>query len=152
MAKAMTKNRLIGKIAERASITRKAADDILNLIFEEAAKGASEMKANPVGWFEIYVQNLRRAKKFYESVFQVTLKKLNNPKVDIWAFPSELDQWGRRRSLDQNGRSRLGWQQHHGLFQLRKLLNDGKTRRSIRRACREKEIFHWRVRVYLFCS
>ena len=28
------------------------------------------MKANPVGWFEIYVQDIARAQKFYEAVFQ----------------------------------------------------------------------------------
>src|SRR5690606_24802025 len=28
---------------------------------------------NPVGWFEIYVQDVERAKKFYEEVFQVQL-------------------------------------------------------------------------------
>jgi predicted enzyme related to lactoylglutathione lyase len=26
------------------------------------------MKTNPVGWFEIYIQDMDRAKKFYESV------------------------------------------------------------------------------------
>ena len=28
------------------------------------------MKSNPVGWFEIYVQDMRHAKAFYEAVFQ----------------------------------------------------------------------------------
>ena len=28
------------------------------------------MKNNPVGWFEIYVHDIDRAKTFYESVFQ----------------------------------------------------------------------------------
>jgi predicted enzyme related to lactoylglutathione lyase len=28
---------------------------------------------NPVGWFDIHVSNLNRAKKFYETVFNVTL-------------------------------------------------------------------------------
>ena len=27
------------------------------------------MSANPVGWFEIYVQDINRAKAFYEAVF-----------------------------------------------------------------------------------
>ena len=27
------------------------------------------MNSNPVGWFEIYVQDMNRAKAFYESVF-----------------------------------------------------------------------------------
>jgi len=45
------------------------------------------MKSSPVGWFEIYVQDLDRAKKFYESVFQGKLEKLNSPGLDMWAFP-----------------------------------------------------------------
>lgn len=35
------------------------------------------MKNNPVGWFEIYVQDMARAKQFYESVFQVKLDNLH---------------------------------------------------------------------------
>lgn len=34
---------------------------------------------NPVGWFEIYVQDMERATKFYESVFQVALDTLPLP-------------------------------------------------------------------------
>ncbi|MEB4591331.1 VOC family protein [Candidatus Thiothrix sp. Deng01] len=34
------------------------------------------MKPNPVGWFEIYVQDMARAQAFYESVFQTTLDQL----------------------------------------------------------------------------
>ena len=52
------------------------------------------MKNNPVGWFEIYVQNLDRAKKFYESVFQVKLVKLNSSEIEIWSFPMEMNRWG----------------------------------------------------------
>ena len=32
--------------------------------------------SNPVGWFEIYVQDMPRAKTFYEQVFQVSLSPL----------------------------------------------------------------------------
>ena len=35
------------------------------------------MEGNPVGWFEIYVEDMGRAKQFYETVFQVSLRKLN---------------------------------------------------------------------------
>jgi predicted enzyme related to lactoylglutathione lyase len=52
------------------------------------------MKHNPVGWFEIYVQDLNRAKKFYESVFQLKLEKLNSPGMAMWAFPMEMNLWG----------------------------------------------------------
>jgi predicted enzyme related to lactoylglutathione lyase len=52
------------------------------------------MKSNPIGWFEIYVQDLDRAKKFYESVFQVKLEKLNTPGIEMWSFPMDLNRWG----------------------------------------------------------
>jgi len=48
------------------------------------------MKSNPAVWFEIYVQDLDRAKKFYESVFQGKLEKLNSPGMDMLAFPREM--------------------------------------------------------------
>lgn len=50
------------------------------------------MKGNPIVWFEIYVQDLNRAKRFYESVFQITLQKLNSPmpELELWAFPAEM--------------------------------------------------------------
>ncbi len=93
LAMAMTKSQMLTKIAEKADIKRKTAAKIFEFIVEEANKKAMN-NANPVGWFEIYVQNLRRAKKFYESVFHVKLKRLNIPTIEIWSFPSELNRWG----------------------------------------------------------
>lgn len=52
------------------------------------------MKTNPVGWFEIYVQDMDRAKAFYQSTFQVELTRLNSPDVELWSFPMEMDKWG----------------------------------------------------------
>jgi len=48
------------------------------------------MNQNPVGWFEIYVQDMARAKQFYESVFQTKLERLQTPAdmpVELWSFP-----------------------------------------------------------------
>ena len=45
------------------------------------------MSANPVAWFEIYVQDMNRAKAFYEKTFDVTLERLETPEVELWAFP-----------------------------------------------------------------
>ena len=42
---------------------------------------------NPVGWFEIYVQDMDRARKFYEAVFQTTLQPLPVQDLEMWAFP-----------------------------------------------------------------
>ncbi len=45
------------------------------------------MNANPVGWFEIYVQDLPRARKFYETVLGASLTKLDAGDLEMWAFP-----------------------------------------------------------------
>jgi hypothetical protein len=50
---------------------------------------------NPVGWFEIYVQDVDRAKGFYQNTFQVTLERLeSNPQIELWAFPMQLESAG----------------------------------------------------------
>ena len=54
------------------------------------------MKANPVGWFEIYVQDLARAKKFYETVFATELQLLDSPVpgMEFWTFPMTQESYG----------------------------------------------------------
>ena len=42
---------------------------------------------NPVGWFEIYVADMARARAFYEAVFGVELAELESPGMQMWAFP-----------------------------------------------------------------
>lgn len=46
---------------------------------------------NPVGWFEIYVQDMDRAKAFYEKTFDVSLQRLETSGVELWAFPMVQD-------------------------------------------------------------
>lgn len=46
--------------------------------------------SNPVGWFELYVTNLPRAKAFYEALFQHPMDELPSPPgvhVAMVAFP-----------------------------------------------------------------
>jgi predicted enzyme related to lactoylglutathione lyase len=47
------------------------------------------MKANPVGWFEIYVQDLIRAKMFFETVLQTKLERSPSPDMEMWTFPNQ---------------------------------------------------------------
>ena len=49
----------------------------------------SDLNRNPVGWFEIYVQDLPRAKAFYETVLQLELSPLLSPmpELEMWSFP-----------------------------------------------------------------
>lgn len=57
------------------------------------------MSHNPVGWFEIYVQDAARAKAFYESVFQAPLQKLNSPQIEMWGFPMSAGATGSSGAL-----------------------------------------------------
>lgn len=54
---------------------------------------------NPVGWFEIYVQDMPRARAFYETVLARKLERLESPGIEMWAFPMEPDQPGAAGSL-----------------------------------------------------
>ena len=57
------------------------------------------MKPNPVGWFEIYVQDMARAQRFYEAVFQTTLETLEANGLEMRAFKMERDLWGAAGAL-----------------------------------------------------
>lgn len=57
------------------------------------------MSSNPVGWFEIYVNNMERAKVFYETVFSAKLEKLNSPGIEMWAFPMDMNKMGASGAL-----------------------------------------------------
>ncbi len=56
---------------------------------------------NPIRWFEIYVKDMERAKKFYETVFQVKLEKLSGPEgeLEMWKFPSDPESSGSSGAL-----------------------------------------------------
>lgn len=54
---------------------------------------------NPVGWFEIYVDDMPRAKAFYEQVFGVALTRLDVPDLEMWAFPMSEEAYGASGSL-----------------------------------------------------
>ena len=54
------------------------------------------MHSNPAVWFEIYVHDMERAKKFYESAFGYKLTKLDTPApgIEMWGFPMEENKAG----------------------------------------------------------
>lgn len=57
---------------------------------------------NPVGWFEIYVDDMQRAKTFYESVLQISLEALTDPTEDnfvMQGFPSQMESYGSSGAL-----------------------------------------------------
>jgi hypothetical protein len=61
------------------------------------------MTGNPIGWFEIYVQDIDRARRFYETVFETRLQPLAAPVpgIELWSFPMEQSQYGASGALVQ---------------------------------------------------
>ena len=59
------------------------------------------MAHNPVGWFEIYVQDMARARAFYEKVLQHKLERLPAPdgELEMWAFPMDMNGTGASGAL-----------------------------------------------------
>jgi len=67
------------------------------------------MTYNPVGWFEIYVQDISRARAFYEAVFKTSLEQLKmpeslqcddgKPNMEMWAFPMDEEAKGASGAL-----------------------------------------------------
>lgn len=60
---------------------------------------------NPVGWFEIYADDITRAKQFYQAVFNIELTELTPPSdgssLQMWAFPSDMQVYGASGALVQ---------------------------------------------------
>jgi predicted enzyme related to lactoylglutathione lyase len=52
------------------------------------------MANNPVGWFEIYVQDMARARAFYEALLEVKLQRLDSGDLEMWAFPRSTASYG----------------------------------------------------------
>ncbi len=60
------------------------------------------MPINPVAWFEIYVNDMPRAQKFYQGVFEVKLEVLGDPNdasIQMLAFPSDMEKYGATGAL-----------------------------------------------------
>lgn len=63
------------------------------------------MDRNPIVWFEIYVDDINRAKSFYESVLQITLTSLTDPTAEkdnsltMYAFPADMESHGASGAL-----------------------------------------------------
>lgn len=57
------------------------------------------MKPNPVGWFEIYVQDMGRARGFYEKTLGTKLERLEAGGLEMYAFPMQQDAGGAAGAL-----------------------------------------------------
>lgn len=58
---------------------------------------------NAVNWFELYVQDMARARAFYEALFEVELEPLKAPDegdgLEMWSFPGTMERYGANGAL-----------------------------------------------------
>src|SRR5690606_2112535 len=57
-------------------------------------QGVPMSVANTINWFELYVQDMRRARAFYEGVLGIALEPLKLPEggdegLEMWSFPGD---------------------------------------------------------------
>lgn len=57
------------------------------------------MNENPVRWFEIYVQDMARAKAFYETVLGTSLVPIGGAEIEMLGFPMNNERYGAAGAL-----------------------------------------------------
>ena len=67
-------------------------------------------KMNAVVWFDIYVDDLDRAVKFYETVLGRTLEPMGDPtgETQMMSFPAEMGDYGAAGALTKSAYARPG--------------------------------------------
>ena len=55
--------------------------------------------SNPCNWFEIYVEDMSRAKAFYGRLLGIEFNRLDNPEIEMFAFPSDQKSYGTSGAL-----------------------------------------------------
>ncbi len=67
-------------------------------------------KANAIGWFDIYVEDMDRAVNFYQTVLQQQLEKLDDPtgETQMMSFPADMAVYGAAGALVKAQHARPG--------------------------------------------
>jgi uncharacterized protein len=70
----------------------------------------SMQKANAIGWFDVYVDDMQRAVAFYETVFKQKLEKIHDPtgETQMMSFPGDMKAYGAAGALVKSSHSRPG--------------------------------------------
>lgn len=67
-------------------------------------------KSNAIGWFDIYVSDLKRATAFYEQVLDVKLEQMGDPtgETQMMSFPTDMSVYGASGALVKADHSQPG--------------------------------------------
>jgi uncharacterized protein len=67
-------------------------------------------KTNVIGWFDIYVNDMKRAVAFYEGVLKQKLEQIGDPtgETQMMSFPGDMGVYGASGALVKSEHSRPG--------------------------------------------
>lgn len=67
-------------------------------------------KTNAVGWFDIYVNDMNRAKNFYETILNTRLKQIDDPTGDtvMMSFNADLSTYGSAGAIVKSNYAKPG--------------------------------------------
>jgi predicted enzyme related to lactoylglutathione lyase len=67
-------------------------------------------KANAIGWFDIYVNNMKRAVTFYETVLMLKLEMIDDPtgETQMMSFPGDMSLYGASGALVKSNYAQPG--------------------------------------------
>jgi uncharacterized protein len=67
-------------------------------------------KTNAIGWFDIYVNDMKRAVSFYESVLKQKLENIGDPtgETQMMSFPRDMTSYGASGALIKSAHSGPG--------------------------------------------
>ncbi len=67
-------------------------------------------KPNAIGWFDIYVNDMKRAKTFYETVLKQKLEKMPDPtgETEMMSFSGDMKAYGATGALVKSNYSKPG--------------------------------------------
>jgi predicted enzyme related to lactoylglutathione lyase len=67
-------------------------------------------KSNAIGWFDIYVTDMKRAVTFYETVLQQKLAPIGDPtgETQMMSFPADMGVYGAGGALVKSSHARPG--------------------------------------------
>lgn len=67
-------------------------------------------KTNAIGWFDIYVNDMKRAVAFYESVLEQKLESIGDPtgETQMMSFPADMSSYGAAGALVKSEHARPG--------------------------------------------
>ena len=95
------------------------------------AQRSDAIEYNPVVWFEICVEDMKRAKTFYEGLLDMALEEAKMEGVEVWIFLHDISKTGAAGALIEHEMPPPMYMACWSIFQYR-IVASGKTGQVLR--------------------